>query len=196
MLKIFKESPLKTSILDDFMFYEERQNIMQDEKSRFTGRSYNTYRPAIVFANKPSDSAEQNNSADQIAREDGGQSSVASDKLSRFDDKQGIDNLLKTEAVPADLKHQKSTDIDGLIDQQVSPKPDAIRPSEDEKNATPDQKEDANPAIDSKGDGEFPIIEKFTESDVVTVGSMHIMVNGTAEATSNAITIGSLPVEP
>lgn len=38
MLTIFKNCPLSTSILDDFMFYEERQRIMQEEKSLFLGR--------------------------------------------------------------------------------------------------------------------------------------------------------------
>lgn len=38
MLTIFKNCPLKTSILDDFMHYEERQQIMQEEKSVLLGR--------------------------------------------------------------------------------------------------------------------------------------------------------------
>ncbi|KAH1041263.1 hypothetical protein AAZX31_09G030900 [Glycine max] len=33
MLKIFKNNTLKTSLLDDFMYYENRQKIMQDEKA-------------------------------------------------------------------------------------------------------------------------------------------------------------------
>ncbi|KAK9161799.1 hypothetical protein Syun_008140 [Stephania yunnanensis] len=34
MLNIFKSHSFKTSILDDFMYYEERQKIMQEEKAR------------------------------------------------------------------------------------------------------------------------------------------------------------------
>ncbi|KAG1338837.1 YTH domain-containing protein ECT4 [Cocos nucifera] len=55
MLNIFKSSPLRTSILDDFMFYEERQKVMLEEKYRHLGRSFNgaPYVPAFVPVNKP-----------------------------------------------------------------------------------------------------------------------------------------------
>nr|XP_029120398.1 YTH domain-containing protein ECT4 isoform X2 [Elaeis guineensis] len=55
MLNIFKSSPLRTSILDDFMFYEERQKVMLEEKYRHLGRSFNgaPYVPAFVPTNKP-----------------------------------------------------------------------------------------------------------------------------------------------
>ncbi|XP_020245316.1 uncharacterized protein LOC109823442 isoform X4 [Asparagus officinalis] len=56
----------------------ERQKIMQKEKCRFTGRSYETYIPTIVSAEKSSDSAGQSGSSNQIAKLDGGQTSVTS----------------------------------------------------------------------------------------------------------------------
>ena len=34
MLKIFKEHVSKTSILDDFAFYESRQKLMQDKRAK------------------------------------------------------------------------------------------------------------------------------------------------------------------
>jgi hypothetical protein len=34
MLKIFKDHVSKTSILDDFAFYESRQKLMQDKRSK------------------------------------------------------------------------------------------------------------------------------------------------------------------
>ncbi|KAH0993172.1 hypothetical protein GBA52_004655 [Prunus armeniaca] len=40
MLKIFKNHTLKTSLLDDFMYYEERQKFMQEERSRLLVRSF------------------------------------------------------------------------------------------------------------------------------------------------------------
>ncbi|KAL7001579.1 YT521-B-like domain [Sarracenia purpurea var. burkii] len=36
MLQIFKNYPWKRSLLDDFMYYENRQKIMQKEKTRVT----------------------------------------------------------------------------------------------------------------------------------------------------------------
>ncbi|KAL2534886.1 evolutionarily conserved C-terminal region 7 [Abeliophyllum distichum] len=40
MLKIFKNYVSKTSLLDDFMYYENRQRILQEEKARLLVKSY------------------------------------------------------------------------------------------------------------------------------------------------------------
>ena len=52
MLKIFKNQPLKTSILDDFMYYENRQKIMQEEKARLMFKSFRS--PLFIPALNPS----------------------------------------------------------------------------------------------------------------------------------------------
>ncbi|XP_040377937.1 YTH domain-containing protein ECT4-like isoform X2 [Oryza brachyantha] len=50
MLKLFKDGPLTTSILDDFPFYEGRQKAMLQEKCRRSGRNFDEcmYVPAFV----------------------------------------------------------------------------------------------------------------------------------------------------
>ena len=40
MLKIFKNHHLKTSLLDDFIYYENRQKIMLEEKTKLLIRSF------------------------------------------------------------------------------------------------------------------------------------------------------------
>ncbi|PSR97858.1 Phosphatidylinositol kinase [Actinidia chinensis var. chinensis] len=40
MLKIFKNHAAKASLLDDFMYYENRQKIMQEEKTKLLVKSY------------------------------------------------------------------------------------------------------------------------------------------------------------
>lgn len=40
MLRIFKSYTLKTSLLDDFMYYENRQRILQEERARILRKSY------------------------------------------------------------------------------------------------------------------------------------------------------------
>ncbi|KAH7655166.1 YTH domain-containing protein [Dioscorea alata] len=59
MLHIFKNSSPGTSVLDDFMFYEERQKIMEEERSRLPRRGYS--KPfalaSSVQSYRPSDSA-------------------------------------------------------------------------------------------------------------------------------------------
>lgn len=47
MLKIFKNQTTKTSLLDDFLYYENRQKIMQEEKSRLLIRSYPSFVPVL-----------------------------------------------------------------------------------------------------------------------------------------------------
>ncbi|XP_076931621.1 uncharacterized protein LOC143596837 isoform X2 [Bidens hawaiensis] len=42
MLKVFKSYARKTSILDDFMYYENRQKILQEEKARLLVKSFGT----------------------------------------------------------------------------------------------------------------------------------------------------------
>ncbi|KAK1279521.1 hypothetical protein QJS04_geneDACA004635 [Acorus gramineus] len=55
MLNMFKYNPLKTSLLDVFVYYEERQKIMQEEKSRFLGGTYDGsfFTPSFIPSNKP-----------------------------------------------------------------------------------------------------------------------------------------------
>lgn len=42
MLKIFRNYTLKTSLLDDFLYYENRQKILLEEKARLLVKSYDT----------------------------------------------------------------------------------------------------------------------------------------------------------
>ncbi|KAG1371399.1 YTH domain-containing protein ECT4 [Cocos nucifera] len=60
MPSIFKGSPLKMSILDDFMFYEEQQKVMHEKKHRHLGRSFSgsPYVPLYVPASEPAGTGE------------------------------------------------------------------------------------------------------------------------------------------
>lgn len=217
ILKIFKSSPLKTSILDDFMFYEERQKVMQEEKSRFTGQSYSIYIPAVVSWQKPGNFPDQNDSADQTA-ETGDQSSEALNLSVSSNDKQGFDNKVSKTSISANIEHEKNSGDDGLCPHQITLEPDAIKPSDhqittianaikpsdDKKDDSPDQKggdDVAGSVIKMRslsigsGEGSRVAVES-THSDVVTVGSMHIKVNGTTEVASKDSMMGSISVEP
>lgn len=48
MLNIFKNYSLKTSILDDFQFYETRQKFMQDNRAR--KQTHLQHQPVLFFA--------------------------------------------------------------------------------------------------------------------------------------------------
>ncbi|CAL9192151.1 unnamed protein product [Musa hybrid cultivar] len=95
MLKIFKTSLPKTSILDDFMFYEERQKKMLEDKFRHLGSSYNTYVPAFVSVSGPADKAGQPSGEDgnqpsgtgKIAQAVGHQTISESEQSSKYKEK-------------------------------------------------------------------------------------------------------------
>ncbi|KAJ6791586.1 YTH domain-containing family protein 1-like isoform X2 [Iris pallida] len=208
MLNIFKTSPLKTSILDDFMFYEERQKIMQQEKSRFLGRSYTSYLPAVVPMNNGNDTGEQTVSADKFKKEEGKQLHIATDQATKANDKQNIGQPPIAETTPAkDPKtsgnggpsnEQKPTSkIDAIIlsdvKEDAKPKGEDKHHLEEDANVTSSiQKMNALSIVSEEGEANChkkTIEESSTSLDVVTVGSMHIKVNGAGEISSKTITI-------
>uniref|UniRef100_A0ACD5XFB6 Uncharacterized protein n=1 Tax=Avena sativa TaxID=4498 RepID=A0ACD5XFB6_AVESA len=121
MLKLFKRSPMTTSILDDFPFYEGRQKAMVEQKRRHLGRSSNglIYVPALVtkksvgVEGEPSEVGKgqiSNNDAD--SGETGQDNGVCGqpDKTSQMKD--GVDTrVLKRDAVtPAEQPEHGKTE--------------------------------------------------------------------------------------
>ncbi|KAF5208429.1 Yth domain-containing protein ect4 [Thalictrum thalictroides] len=181
MLKIFKNHTLKTSIIDDFMYYEERQKIMQEEKARLHGKSYDSsfYIPAYVPLNKtsgvahqPLSSGEIDNTNEKVHPSISGRtvastnekvpvdqdvtnslgSGEGSTMLNSFEDTSGVTSVLKIGSLTIDPK-------------LVEAKPSAA------------------------------VTLANTEAvDVFTVGSMPVKVNGFSEASSEILTVGSIPI--
>ncbi|XP_042430859.1 YTH domain-containing protein ECT4-like isoform X1 [Zingiber officinale] len=79
MLKIYKSNLMRTSILDDFMFYEERQKKMLEDKLRNLGRTFDAshYMPAFVIFNRQDGNAEVSLRADGNQSSDRGQVTIA-----------------------------------------------------------------------------------------------------------------------
>ncbi|KAM0875217.1 hypothetical protein ACQ4PT_036910 [Festuca glaucescens] len=109
MLKLFKSSPMTTSILDDFPFYEGRQKAMVEQKRRHLGRSSNglIYVPALVAKNsvgvegEPSEVGKgQISSKDAHSGETGQDNGACKqpDKTSQMKDEVGT-QVLKRDAV-------------------------------------------------------------------------------------------------
>ncbi|KAL6008693.1 hypothetical protein ACLOJK_021919, partial [Asimina triloba] len=67
MLSIFKNYSQKMSILDDFMYYEDRQKLMQAEKSRLLGKTYDAsfFLSSMVPPTLPNFPANQPTKADE-----------------------------------------------------------------------------------------------------------------------------------
>eukprot|EP00250_Pteridium_aquilinum_P014239 c21866_g1_i2 orf=787-2799(-) len=111
MLNIFKTHGLKTSILDDFLFYETRQRFMQEKKARQQTHlqlQQTTRRVSLGVDEKP----DQNDTAQYVSHDkDYGQSVDQSDKLSKCMDgldrsgslKEGASDTVQSDATRASL---------------------------------------------------------------------------------------------
>uniref|UniRef100_A0A0E0GLL4 YTH domain-containing family protein n=1 Tax=Oryza nivara TaxID=4536 RepID=A0A0E0GLL4_ORYNI len=132
MLKLFKDGPLTTSILDDFSFYEGRQKAMLEEKCRRSGRNFDVrmYVPAfiakssVVAVGEPSEVGKGQFSSKDLHSGDVEQDNGACeqpDKLNQMKD------ILATEALKTDggafvgqLEHAKTNQgsLDARVDHQ------------------------------------------------------------------------------
>lgn len=181
MLKVFKNYASRTSLLDDFMYYETRQMILQEEKAKLLMRSYKN--PFLVPVLDPP--RKLNSIFDFPSRE--------GETISKHNDSEQSEIC----AVPAelDLKDSKTnrgnaSDGDKFV---VDGDPNtgsvlriaslAINPK-DLKSQPPEA--ECSTAI-TLASGE--------SVDVVTVGSMPVNVNGFAES-SGFISIGTIPLDP
>ncbi|KAI3993375.1 hypothetical protein MKX01_010118 [Papaver californicum] len=83
MLNIFKNYLSKTSLLDDFMYYEERQQIMQEEKKRHLGKTYDSsyFISAVVPRAQLNAAVGQQPSLSDLSKPDVGQSNSAKDEV-------------------------------------------------------------------------------------------------------------------
>ncbi|KAF9595111.1 hypothetical protein IFM89_037045 [Coptis chinensis] len=179
MLKIFKNYTFKTSILDDFMYYEQRQKVMQEEKARLHGKSYDSsfYTPAFVPLKKANGVTDRPPSADETANRH--------------------NQLTSSGRKAASTTEQVALNVD-VINSSGS----------EEGNAKKNPVEDANDVTSILKIGSLSIDSKNVEAqptatvtiastntvDVFTVGSMPVKVNGFSEASSATLTVGSIPI--
>ncbi|XP_059632002.1 YTH domain-containing protein ECT4-like isoform X1 [Cornus florida] len=192
MLKIFKNYTSKTSLLDDFMYYENRQKIMQEEKARLLITSYGTPFPGPAL-----DPPRKLNFVVDLP-------SSGEEKITKHI---GLSKIEKTiaspsEHIPSDSDVKSSTN-----------KETAKHIANDKETAKHIANEAEDDNVSSLKIGLLTIKPKQDESkrsapasfaatvmdtkpvDVVTVGSMPIKVNGSAES-SGFITVGSIPLDP
>ncbi|XP_058076097.1 YTH domain-containing protein ECT4 isoform X2 [Magnolia sinica] len=180
MLNIFKNHSSKTSILDDFMYYEDRQKLMQEEKSRLLGKTYDTFfLPTFVLSTAPNGNVNQPSKAtDEKPTKPNNLSS--SGKMAPSDEQVAL--KLDTANSPSsekDTKHGAMEDVNDVI------KIGSLSiDSKDSKKAG-----NANKPGHVTGGTAAPI-------DVVTVGSMPVKVNGFGESSSGILTVGSIPIDP
>lgn len=197
MLKLFKHYTSKTSLLDDFMYYENRQKLLQQEKARLLIKSYDN--PFILSriepVRKPFEPVRKPNGVLNLP----------------------INEVMKTEKVKDESNLEKvSVPVDQvLVDKEVNK---GAEKANNTSMTTDDKVEEEsgllkigslsiNPkkagisAADSVGSNlpaPSPGVEAVNASkllDIVTVGSMPVKVNGFAKSVGS-LTVGTIPLDP
>ncbi|XP_071693138.1 uncharacterized protein [Rutidosis leptorrhynchoides] len=168
MLRVFKNYVSKTSILDDFMYYENRERILQEEKARLLIRSYVTpvYTPIL---NPP--------------RMFNGSLGLASNG----DEKSGQNNIKpSTSVVTSVAVNDNIKVVDG------KPTENDVLRFRSLSITSPEQTE--TKLVEDCGTSVSAVCTTET-SNVLTVGSMPVEVNGFNES-SSYLTVGTIPLDP
>ncbi|MBA0791794.1 hypothetical protein Gohar_016352 [Gossypium harknessii] len=171
MLKVFKNHTMKTSLLDDFMYYENRQRIMQEEKARLLIRSFQSPVQASTLdaATKlkfelhlnDNEKATKQSDPDMLKRTVSSSSQQVSFGSDITNARNMNDNI---DQISVEANNDASTLKIGLL---------TINPKQDE----------SKPSVDADA------------VETVTVGSMPVKVNGFTES-SGYLTFGTLPHNP
>ncbi|KAK6913629.1 YTH domain [Dillenia turbinata] len=198
MFKIFKNYTSKTSILDDFMFYENRQRLMHEQKARYLMRNYES-QPAFdpprklnsVIGLLPRGDEKMNNLKDANILEptdvkpDGNGDCLdeSSTSLEWQASGQSDDNSRPT----TNVKHMEAVRENGPVSdlKMGSPTLNTMQPKSEPVAAVVTN---AFAAVAAPVVSNEPV-------DIVTVGSIHVKVNWFAEL-SGGLTVGTIPLDP
>lgn len=186
MLKVFKNYTSKTSLLDDFMYYENRQKILQEEKARILIKSYGT--PLFVPVLDP---PRKLNSLLDLP-------SSGEKKITTHNDLNISDGNITAPSKQVTLDADDSNSSIG--DDKVNEVADG-KATEDELKIgsltiSPKQAEPNSVGGDAATSATAATMSANTNLvDVVTVGSMPIKVNGLARP-PGILTVGTIPLDP
>ncbi|KAG5023723.1 YTH domain-containing family protein 2 [Glycine max] len=176
MLKIFKNHHLKTSLLDDFIYYENRQKIMLEEKTKLLIRSFEN--PLMLPTLEP---PRKLNFVVDIPP-------VSVEKKAKMDDE--FDSLKQTSSaghIVSSSEVTSTASVDEKAEKGSVEKEDIASVLKiGSVTITPKQ-------VETKPSG-ISVANK-EPLDVITVGSMQVKVNGFAES-SGLLKIGSIPLDP
>ncbi|GMJ02143.1 evolutionarily conserved C-terminal region 7 [Hibiscus trionum] len=178
MLKVFKNHATKTSLLDDFMYYENRQRIMQEERAMQLIRSLESPVLAPVSAFDP---ANKLNHVELLLNEN------------ERSTKQSDPGLLRT--IAPSSSQRVSLDFDTTNARSVN---------ESVERSAPEAKDDASNlkisslSMNPKQDEPKLFADAATKTDaveVVNVGSATVKVNRFSES-PGVLTVGTIPLNP
>ena len=179
VLRLFKNHTLKTSLLDDFMYYENRQKILQEEKARLLVRSFESpfFVPALgpprklncVVELPPSKIENANNLNDDPNNSKKTTISTSKQVSSEPNITHTFIRNEKSEQTGIEAKDNVSTLKIGSL--SINSKP--------------------ADSTSSVGTSAVPCAETFD----LTVGSVPLKFNGTAKS-PGILTVGTIPLDP
>lgn len=175
VLKIFKGHAERTSLLDDFAYYENRQRVMHDERNRLPYRSFLS--PVPVTRPDLSDRNKKN--------------SVDSFKITSSEDPSKSEGNEEKEGTKEDTSILIQKKITSLT---VSPTDtDSIPTTGSHLNQSQAKSKPSPPVSDKKTDPPEVVDSPLSEdNDTVKVGSLPIKVTGSFPI----VTVGTIPLDP
>ncbi|XWS08444.1 hypothetical protein CRYUN_Cryun40dG0003100 [Craigia yunnanensis] len=179
MLKVFKNHTMKTSLLDDFMYYENRQRIMLEEKGRLLIKSFESpVLPPVL------DPANKLNYVKLLLNEN--------EKTT----KQSNPSMLKGTVPSSSQQVSADSDITNARTMNENVERIAVE-AKDDASALKIGSLTINPRQDeSKTSADAAVVAMNTDAvEVVTVGSVPVKVNGFTES-SGFLTVGTIPLIP
>ncbi|XP_057809789.1 YTH domain-containing protein ECT4 isoform X2 [Salvia miltiorrhiza] len=192
MLKIFKGHTSKTSLLDDFMYYENRQRILQGERARLFIKSYEN--PYLVPLLDPPRKLQSVHDFPPIS--DANAAKHDTNNLSTVNKSEvpssAVSTCLTNEH--ADPKGQISS---GTNLNNVSSVPGSCKGSADGVPNAVDELKISGLNIRSGSGRTLPTVSNKTNGEmvnVVTIGSMPVKVVDTES--SGFLTVGTIPLDP
>lgn len=192
MLKIFKHYTSKTSLLDDFMYYENRQKLLKQEKSKLIKSYENPFilprieppRKLNVVLNLPI-------KEDAKLEKNDNESNLEKAPISTYQvlaDKEVKATAEASDTFAATNKVEEESGLLKIGSLNINPKKAGLKPLGGGG--------DAAAAVNSRATAPAPATETLTANpvDVVTVGSMPVKVNGFANSVG-LMTVGTIPLD-
>ncbi|KAK3007110.1 hypothetical protein RJ639_016179 [Escallonia herrerae] len=193
MLRIFKNYTSKTSLFDDFMYYENRQKVLQEEKARLLINSYeNPFLVPVIdpprklnfVLDLPSSNHNDYNSSERNG-------AVPPKKVfSDTDSSIASPNEIRKDVADGKARDNIILQIGSL---SINPKAAESKPLEDTIVATATAT--GSPIGTSTASAVTGMVANTEPASILTVGSMPIKVNRYTES-SGFVTVGTIPLDP
>ncbi|KAI3469231.1 hypothetical protein Pfo_025894 [Paulownia fortunei] len=197
MLQIFKSYTVKTSLLDDFMYYENRQRIMQEERARLLIKSYeNPYLVPLLDPPRKLQSIHDSPSIGGVngAKHDANNLTIVNKNKDSADgesDCSAKNHSASTGQVSLDTNPNNLKGVGGSCQVSADGEPIVVDELKISTYTIHSDEPESGCSLPTAA------VSNTTNSElvnVVTIGSMPVKVMGTES--SGFLTVGTIPLDP